>query len=730
MSSLICRIVSILATVSFVVAPSPAADLVDEVNWPEFLSRHDMVWDRLPDQWGAGAFTGNGLLGANVYTLEDGKTLRWHIGRTDVTYRTSRLPVGDLVLKTAGVLQGCQMRLDLWNAELKGTIVTSEGKIGIRSFTHADRIVQVIELKPDEGEASCHFEWQPGLALDPRKIYRKEPIPDDQRNPAPQASEEDGMHLCVQPLSTGGAHATAWTDVAVGDGHRIFLSVGFSPRQNDEAVQQATKAVKQAAASDFNALVSAHRAWWHAYWPESFVSIPDTRLESFYWIQMYKLASATRSDRPAIDLMGPWFRTTPWAKIWWNLNIQLTYWPVLASNRLELGESLCKMLDNGADNLAANAKPFSDDSAFISRATSYDCRGGGGSELCNLPWVMHNYYLQYRYCMDDAVLRDHIFPLLKRSINYYFHFMEEGSDGYLHITRGLSPEYPGQPSPNPDCNIDLALLRWGCQTLLAICDRLDISDPLEAQWKDTLARLVPYPIDENGLMISASVPFAQSHRHYSHLLMIYPLYIMNPEQPENRELVMKSLNHWMGLPKALQGYSYTGAASISALMGRGDDAAMYLNRLLDKRILPNTMYLEAGPVIETPLSAAASLHDMLLSSWGAKIRVFPAVPDAWRDIAFRDMRTEGAFLVSAARKDGKTAFIHVKSLAGEPCHLITDMPDPKGQGVEIRKAAAGEYVLSLKKGQSVLLTPGGAQADLTVAPVAAQRDRCNTYGLR
>ena len=50
-------------------------------------------------------------------------------------------------------------------------------------------------------------------------------------------------------------------------------------------------------------------------------------------------------------------------------------------------------------------------------------------------------------------------------------------------------------------------------------------------------------------MISASVPFAKSHRHYSHLLMIYPLYIMTPEQPENRELVVKSLKHWMGMPK-------------------------------------------------------------------------------------------------------------------------------------------------------------------------------------
>ena len=68
--------------------------------------------------------------------------------------------------------------------------------------------------------------------------------------------------------------------------------------------------------------------------------MPDTQLESFYWIQMYKLASATRADRPAIDTLGPWYRSTPWPGIWWNLNIQLSYWPVYTANRLALGESL------------------------------------------------------------------------------------------------------------------------------------------------------------------------------------------------------------------------------------------------------------------------------------------------------------------------------------------------------------------------------------------------------
>ncbi|HUB68434.1 MAG TPA: hypothetical protein VL981_13195, partial [Candidatus Methylacidiphilales bacterium] len=315
------------------------------------------------------------------------------------------------------------------------------------------------------------------------------------------------------------------------------------------------------------------------------------------------------------------------------------------------------------------------------------------------------------------------------SINYYLHQLKQGPDGKLHISRGYSPEYPKQPTPNPDCNIDLALLRWGCQTLLDICDRLKINDPLIPKWKDTLANLTPYPTDKNGLMISASVPFAESHRHFSHLLMVYPLYIMNPEQPENRDLVIKSLNYWMGMPKALQGYSYTGAASISALLGKGNDAAMYLNKLLDTKVHPNTMYTEAGPVIETPLSGAASIHDMLLTSWGDRIRVFPGVPDSWKDVTFYHLRAQGAFLVSAVRKGGQTQFVQIESLAGEPCRVWTDMRNPvTDSSVPVQSAGDGVVEIGLKKGESVTLYPKGSHPDLTIAAVAEQKDRCNYWG--
>jgi hypothetical protein len=45
------------------------------------------------------------------------------------------------------------------------------------------------------------------------------------------------------------------------------------------------------------------------------------------------------------------------------------------------------------------------------------------------------------------------------------------------------------------------------------------------------------------------------------------------------------------------------------------------------------------------------------------------VPSAWGDVTLHDFRTQGAFLVSAARTGGSAQFVRVRSLAGEPCKL-------------------------------------------------------------
>ena len=707
--TILVTLIALAATPGF----ARPAEVNRNIDYENFLKRHDLVWNKVPEKWGAGAFTGNGLLGLMMYLTDDGSALRFRVGRTDVMIQEKqayRVPIGDLVLRPVGKITGGEFRQDLWNAEVRGVLKTDRGEIRIRFFTHANDLVNVIEIKPSQIEQGCKWEFQPGVSANPRWIRDKQPIPEDEQSPPPVVVNGGAFSHALQKLFNGDEYATVWQEWRRSSDptRTLYLTVAYV-KKGERSVEEGRNVVLAGASEE------SHREWWHKFYQASVLSIPDTKMESFYWIQLYKLASATRADRPAVDLMGPWYNDTPWPRIWWNLNVQLTYYPVYTSNHLELGESLCKMIDSGAENLAANAKQFSDDSETIGRTSGYNCRAPGGQEISNYPWALHNYYMQYRYSMDDAMLRDRLFPRLKRGINYFLHHLKEGDDGKLHLTVGYSPEYPKQPTPNPDTNIDLAILRWGCQALLDSCARLKIDDPLIPKWKDTLARLTPYPTNENGLMVSASMPWAESHRHYSHLLMIYPLYTMNWDQPENRALIAKSLDHWTSMPQAFRGYSWTGAASMSASIDRPDDAVKFLNEFLRPegkyKCLPNTHYAEAGPVIETPLSGARALQDILLQSWGGTIRIFPGVPESWKDVTFHNLRAEGAFLVSAQRRDGKTQLIHIESLAGEPCRVKFD-----GKTQD----------LTLKKGESITLGPA---PDTILVPVDAQPGKSNTLGL-
>lgn len=185
--------------------------------------------------------------------------------------------------------------------------------------------------------------------------------------------------------------------------------------------------------------------------------------------------------------------------------------------------------------------------------------------------------------------------------------------------------------------------------------------------------------------------------------------MLNADQEGSKELMEKSVNHWLSLPGNILGFSCTGASSLHAAFGNGDKALEYLHKLFAQTLRPNTMYMESGPVIETPLSGAQCVHDMLLQSWGGKIRIFLAVPSIWEEATFQNLRTEGAFLVSAVRKGGKTINVHIKSLAGSPCILHTDMENPtlKASNASMRKLSDNEYELMLKKGETAIITPKG-----------------------
>ena len=719
-----------------------------DIDWPQFMSQQDMIWEKLPEYWYDSAFLGNGKLGLMIYKEPGENYIRLETGNCDVhdhrakrdIFGILRLLTGHFALRPKGEIISGQMRLDLWNAEASTDITTTKGVIHLKTIVHADDMIIVVKATTEGDENDFKWEWIAAEANSPRYLIFKRrgqtnKIPQDyELNPAPTISRNGNISLSVQKLLAGGQTTVGWQETQQSKKERtLWINLTHTYPQNNSSEICKTE-IQNAIHKGYDSLQCTHRKWWNAYYPSSFITLPVAQKENFYWIQMYKLASATRGDRALIDNTGPWLTETPWPNAWWNLNGQLTYWALNASDHLDLAASLENALYNHVDQLRLNIPaPYRHNSLGIGVASNLECMtsevgipGKGKAQVGLLPWACHNLWLIYRHKMDDDVLRHKLFPLLKESINYYLHFLKQGSDGKLHLPTTYSPEY----DVVEDCNFDLALLRWGCQTLVESAHRLKIQDPLIDTWKNVLLNLTPYPMDENGLLIGKDMPYAFSHRHYSHLLAIYPLYLINKEQPNDIETIEKSLAFWQSKPKALLGYSCTGASSISSAIGKGNDALTYLNKLFGKYLSPTTMYKESGPVIETPLSGAQCIHDMLLQSWGGKIRIFPAVPDTWQDVAYCGLRTEGAFKVSASRKDGKTQFIHIKSLAGEPCIITTDMPNPifKGERTFTVSSSDNTYQIDLKKGEEVLIYPQGVPQNFVISPIMKSSKNC--FGLK
>jgi hypothetical protein len=146
-SGLVGIAIAMAANFSGAVTGQPAID------YKAFLGRHDLVWDRIPNRWEVAPYTGNGNVGFLFYQAQGAakNVISIYAGRHDYydhrlptvgteqmlwIYR-SRLPLGHFKLESKGSITGVDLRLGLWNAELTGTVKTSQGSYRVHGLSHS-----------------------------------------------------------------------------------------------------------------------------------------------------------------------------------------------------------------------------------------------------------------------------------------------------------------------------------------------------------------------------------------------------------------------------------------------------------------------------------------------------------------------------------------------------------------------------------------------------------------
>lgn len=198
-------------------------------------------------------------------------------------YGRCRLLIGYFLLQPVGEITSGTMRLDLWNAETQGCIRTTSGEIKLKACVTSESPYIIVEAEPTEGEKNFTWQFYPESTDSPRqlnaiRIKSKNHLKKDYiSNPPSQLYERNGLNYCWQPLLDGGGTATAWKEMRK-DNKRILIISNAHTFPGTDAPQKVETALANLQTTDLPALWQAHQDWWHRYYPQSFISLPDKKL--------------------------------------------------------------------------------------------------------------------------------------------------------------------------------------------------------------------------------------------------------------------------------------------------------------------------------------------------------------------------------------------------------------------------------------------------------------------
>ena len=520
--------------------------------------------------------------------------------------------------------------------------------------------------------------------------------------PPTRSAAGDGFATFVQDCHGGFSFAIVLHWRAARGGIDAAWSIATSAEAADPLDLAGTRA--RAALDTRAELAAAHTAWWADYWSRGRVALPDAALERIYRLDMYKFGAAARRGAPPIALQGPWTvdngRLPPWKGDYHHdLNTQMSYWPALSGNQLAAHAGFLDWLWDTRDACRSWTRQFFEvDGLNVPMTADLLNRQIGGwrqytHSLASGAWLAHHFTAHWQHSGDREFLATRAYPYLAEVCTFIDAISRERRlDGKRSVVLSSSPEtYGNAPEAWFDdfTTYDLTLFRAALADAAALATALDRPDAA-AQWQGIAAEMPEVAPGPGGaLPVAPGAPQTVSHRHFSHLIGIYPLAVLDPwRSPGEAATARASVAELDALGSDLwMGYSFAWLACLKARCGDGNGALAALRSYADGFILPNSFHANgdfAGKgyskavfrafTLEGNCAAAAAVHEMLLQSHNGVIRLFPALPDGWNDVAFAGLSAEGAIVVSARLVAGRLveATLDAKHEASAPLTLGRD----------------------------------------------------------
>jgi alpha-L-fucosidase 2 len=476
-------------------------------------------------------------------------------------------------------------------------------------------------------------------------------------------------------------------------------------KESNNPLRLARRNCQKALRAGFSKSLNTHRVWWDSFWDSSSVSVPNTIIERQWYLEMYKFGSATRPNTPPITLQGPWTadngKIPPWKGDYHHdLNTELSYWPAYTGNQLEGALGFVNWLWDTQKTAKAWTKRFFNLPGLNVPMTAdlQQEQIGGWHQYTHssttAAWLAHHFYLHWRYSMDRKFLKERAYPWLKDTSIFLEAVTEMGPDSKRTLPLSSSPEINDNrleawfPTIT---NYDLALIRWTFEKTAELADELGKTN--EAQhWRKVLGEMPDLVIDQQTrkMLVAKDYPLKDSHRHFSHLMAIHPLGMIRWENgPKDQAIIKASLDDLEQKgTKQWCGYSFSWLANMAARARDGMKAEKALEIFSTAFCLRSSFHCNGDQTgkgysnfryrpftLEGNFASAAGLNEMLLQSYSGAINIFPAIPANLKNVSFTTLRAEGAFLVSAERRDGLTRNVKIMAEKGGICRLENPFPD-------------------------------------------------------
>lgn len=496
--------------------------------------------------------------------------------------------------------------------------------------------------------------------------------------------------------------------------------------------------------------------WWDQYWKDvPKINLPNPFLQEIVNYGLYKQAIATPEHGIACSLQGPFneeYQLPPWSNDYhYNINIEMIYMPTLATNQADHLKPVWDMIRDMMPLLKENGEHFFGQEGAIMLPHAVDDKGtvvgsfwtGTIDHACTA-WMAQMAWLNYRYTMDEEILKTVAWPLLNGAFEGYWAMMEEkrNKDGSksLSLPVSVSPEFKGSrlDAWGRDASFQLAAAHMIAEILPRAAEVM--GEGVDDRWENVTENLPRFTTFKGSNSLESperksekialweGMDLIESHRHHSHMAGIYPFDAYDPLDPKIRHIVRATYDNWVRkgagvwsgwcVPWAsiLHNRNNEPEAAVSWLLywyrnylneGRGTlhDAAFRGMSNISSQGWHNVpdidnnrekMQLDAG------FGALSAVLDLLVYQKRGTVYVLPKIHRDWRGFDFEGIMVEGGFAIGAEVKENKTQKVSIRSNFGGKLKLAHGLGEVFSLDGEERSGVILEREFA--KGEEIILT--------------------------